>query len=228
MKSLIRDPGFRFSRAFIIIMGCHLTIRMRKVSHENGVLSDPSVWQSVDTKNSGYQDTWNSSEAPAARTEEVRRVDRVLDFARRFGLPPALPKDLDAFWDDPIRTVNQVGGMSGLELTSLQTHGQLHSQRQTDLEMDANERTPPSLMSSPSKKLISHVEVDVSSPRRMSSHPKNLGVDGASSSRAASSVWNTDTIYESDCEGALRTVELAISPVTWEDLERPDRGSGRL
>ncbi|KAG8873782.1 hypothetical protein FRB98_008777 [Tulasnella sp. 332] len=202
-------------------MGCRLTVRMRKASHEKGTPPEPPASRPVDVKGSVYKDSWDSSEAPAGQTNEAKRVDRVLDLARRVGLPPALSHDLDAFWDDPIRTVNPVGGSSGLELASLQTHGHLHSQPQMDLETDVNEDLPHP--SSTLEMPISDIEGDMSGPSRISSFAGNFGTDGRSSLATASSIWKTDMNDESNDERVARTFRPTISLQTWADLEWPDR-----
>ncbi|KAG9038550.1 hypothetical protein FRB95_000771 [Tulasnella sp. JGI-2019a] len=203
-----------FARVFIIIMGCRLTVRMRKACHQNESSAVTLSWQAVD-KDPVYRDTFNSSAAPMAREAEALRVDRVLILARRVGLPPALPNDLDAFWDDPIRTINHAG--DGLELASLQTHGHLHDTSPVNLQKATGEIGS---VSSPSRAL-SCTDVDQSTIRSNPIHSKGLDIAPASSS-VATSIWRTDDFYEGKDHEETNEATTSLGP--WPDLERRSSG----
>lgn len=106
-----------FSRAFFIVMGCRLIVRMRKASYYNRLSELPrqlgaggSAHQSPRRKSqletSSVRGTADPPGPSAPEMMDASRVSRILTLAQRVGLPPALRDDWDAMWYQPIMTVN--------------------------------------------------------------------------------------------------------------------------
>lgn len=113
-------------------MGCRLIIHMRKARCSN--LDSALPWQPP--LRSRQSDAPNATRAAA----EALRVGRLIHFAQRAGLPPAVANDLELFWDDPILTQN---GADDHQLQSTSTHSSsIATHRLSGRLSNANSRLP--------------------------------------------------------------------------------------
>lgn len=95
-------PAFR---SCVIIFGCRLVIRMRKLASQTRT-KDVGPWKGGPGHTLRSRHHSVGPEAMSYIEVEVNRIDSVLDIAQRVGLPPPLKEDLESMWFDPIVTLN--------------------------------------------------------------------------------------------------------------------------
>ncbi|KAG8993724.1 hypothetical protein FRB94_010391 [Tulasnella sp. JGI-2019a] len=201
-----------FLRAFIVVMGCRLIVRMRKAYEHN---QNSSSLRSQDQENGRDDIAYGDKQAAGSRTIEANRVTRILKVARRVGLPPALPTDLDAFWDDPIRTINQAVTSDDFMASALDGPSSLNGGVQQSLELH-------------------QLPLGRRSSRRTSSSwneyddEKQISAAVNNNNSYVERMWRTDTRESDQYDNEdAKSVELFVAPMARKpDIDRSHSAAG--
>ncbi|KAG9000171.1 hypothetical protein FRB93_012846 [Tulasnella sp. JGI-2019a] len=143
------------------------------------------------------------------------RVTRILKVARRVGLPPALPTDLDAFWDDPIRTINQAVTSDDFMASALDGPSSLNGGVQQSLELH-------------------QLPLGRRSSRRTSSSwneyddEKQISAAVNNNNSYVERMWRTDTRESDQYDNEdAKSVELFVAPMARKpDIDRSHSAAG--
>ncbi|KAG8873235.1 hypothetical protein FRB97_006913 [Tulasnella sp. 331] len=223
--------------AFIVVMGCRLIVRMRKAHLHNqsgGLLRS----QSGNGVEAGGNNNFDQEDRSiGSRTQEANHVGRILHIARRVGLPPALPTDLDAFWDDPIRTINHA--VTSDELAASSTLDGGIQQRSPEGSRRHRHRQHPDigleLHALPTK--IGGVGRTTSPSRRTSSSSFDASYDDDDEKRMAMAavtgdstsyverMWRTETSesYDPYDTEDTKTLDLFVAPMARKPMDSRSR-----